>query len=47
MKKFIYKGITVITTDFRLMGKKAAEFVSGDISMQICVPTKVLIRESL
>lgn len=47
MKKFIYKGITVITTDFRLMGKKAAEFVSEDISMQICVPTKVLIRESL
>jgi DNA-binding transcriptional regulator YhcF (GntR family) len=47
MKKFIYKGITVITTDFQLMGSKAAEFVSGDISMQICVPTKVLIRESL
>jgi len=47
MKKFIYKGITVITTDFQLMGSKAAEFVSGDISMQVCVPTKVLIRESL
>ncbi len=47
MKKFIYKGITVITTDFMLMGRKAAEFVSGDVSMQMCVPTKVLIRESL
>jgi DNA-binding transcriptional regulator YhcF (GntR family) len=46
MKKFIYKGITVITTDFQLMGRKAAEFVSEDIFMQMCVPTKVLIRDS-
>ena len=47
MKKFIYKGITVITTDFQLMGSKAAEFVSTDAPMQFCVPTGVLIRESL
>ncbi|TCO03013.1 GntR family transcriptional regulator [Natronoflexus pectinivorans] len=47
MKKFIYKGITVITTDFKLMGQKAAEFVSGDTTMQYCVPTRVLVRESL
>jgi DNA-binding transcriptional regulator YhcF (GntR family) len=47
MKKFIYKGITVISTDFQMMGRKAAEFVSDDITMQICVPTKVHIRESL
>jgi len=47
MKKFIYKGITVISTDFQMMGRKAAEFVSEDISMQICVPTKVFVRESL
>jgi DNA-binding transcriptional regulator YhcF (GntR family) len=47
MKKFIYKGITVLSTDFQLMGEKAAEFVSEDISMQFCVPTHVHVRESL
>lgn len=47
MKKFIYKGITVISTDFQMMGKKAAEFVSLESSLQMCIPTKVCIRESL
>lgn len=47
MKKFIYKGITVITTDFKLMGMKAAEFVVNDAPMQLCVPTQVYIRDSL
>lgn len=46
MKKFIYKGITVITTDFYEMGKKAAEFVSSNDKMRYCVPTKVHVRES-
>ncbi len=47
MKKFIYKGITVITTDFDEMGRKAAEFVVNDSAMTYCVPTHVNIRESL
>jgi len=47
MKKFIYKGITVISTDFYEMGKKAAEFVASDNKMRYCVPTKIYIRESL
>ena len=47
MKKFIYKGITVISTDFQMLGRKAAEFVSNDMKMHFCVPTKVYIRESL
>ena len=47
MKKFIYKGITVISTDFYEMGKKAAEFVAADNKMSYCVPTKTVIRESL
>ncbi|HKL72289.1 MAG TPA: GntR family transcriptional regulator [Marinilabiliaceae bacterium] len=47
MKKFIYKGITVITTDFDEMGRKAAEFVVNDSVMTYCVPTHVYIRESL
>ena len=47
MKKFIYKGITVISTDFQMLGKKAAEFVSNDMKMNFRVPTRVCIRESL
>lgn len=47
MKKFIYKGITVISTDFHEMGKRAARFVSSNDKLQYCVPTKVHIRESL
>jgi DNA-binding transcriptional regulator YhcF (GntR family) len=47
MKQFIYKGITVISTEFQTLGKKAAEFVVNDSPMNICVPTKVIIRESL
>ena len=47
MKKFIYKGITVISTDFYEMGKKAVEFVINNDKMRYCVPTKVHIRESL
>lgn len=47
MKKFIYEGITVISTDFYEMGKKAAEFASSDIDMKYCVPTLAYIRKSL
>ena len=47
MKKFIYKGITVLSTDFQKLGQKAAEFVSTDDSMKICVPTTIRVRESL
>jgi DNA-binding transcriptional regulator YhcF (GntR family) len=47
MKKFIYKGISVISTDFKELGTKAAEFITHDESMQYYVPTKLTIRESL
>jgi len=47
MKKFIYKGISVISTDFKLMGQKAAAFASNDMEMDFCVPTKIFFRESL
>src|SRR5690606_12516459 len=47
MKKFIYKGITVITTDFAVLGTKGAEFVTTDGPMQSYVPTNLVIRESL
>lgn len=47
MKKFIYKGITVVTTDFKELGTKGAEFVTTDGPMQSYVPTSLVIRESL
>ena len=47
MKKFIYKGISVVTTDFNELGIKAAEFVTKDEPMQYYVPTKLTIGESL
>ncbi len=47
MKKFIYKGITVVSTDFKELGTKAAEFVMEDKKINYLVPTKLTIRESL
>lgn len=47
MKKFIYKGITVISTDFKELGRKAAEFIIEGKPMRCYVPTKLAIRESL
>jgi len=47
MKKFIYKGITVVTTDFKELGTKGAEFITKDEPMQYYVSTKLIIRESL
>ena len=47
MKKFIYKGITVLSTNFAEMGMKAAEFVTHDEQMRVCIPTTLRIRESL
>jgi len=47
MKKYVKNGITVISTDFTLMGQKAAEFVSSNRSMRFEVPTSMKIRSSL
>ena len=47
MKQFVADGITVISTDFKLMGKKAAEFSNGDDVQNFLVPTELIIRESL
>ncbi|WP_236778418.1 GntR family transcriptional regulator [Pseudalgibacter alginicilyticus] len=47
MKKFIYKGISVISTDFKALGTKAAEFISNDSAMQHYIPTKLILRDSL
>ena len=47
MKKFIYKGISVISTDFSEIGTKAAEFVMQEQPIQNYVPTKLILRDSL
>ena len=47
MKKYVKNGITVISTDFELMGQKAAEFVTSGKAMQFEVPTTLKIRASL
>ncbi len=47
MKKYVKNGITVLSTDFELMGQKAAEFVSTGEKMHFCVPTRLKIRNSL
>lgn len=47
MKKFIYKGISVVSTDFKALGAKAAEFVMNEQPIQEYIGTKLIIRESL
>jgi DNA-binding transcriptional regulator YhcF (GntR family) len=47
MKKYVKNGITVISTDFELMGQKAAEFVTSGNPIQFEVPTTLKLRSSL
>jgi len=47
MKQFIYKGISVVTTDFNQLGVKAAEFINRDKKIQVYIPTKLILRDSL
>ncbi|MGV8095936.1 MAG: substrate-binding domain-containing protein [Mangrovibacterium sp.] len=47
MKKYVKNGITVISTDFELMGKKAAEFAIQGEPVRIQIPTSIKIRSSL
>lgn len=47
MKKFIDKGISVVTIDFKELGTKVAEFVTKDEPIQYYVSTKLIVRESL
>lgn len=47
MKKYVKDGITVISTDFELMGKKAAEFVISGEPVRLQIPTRLRVRHSL
>jgi DNA-binding transcriptional regulator YhcF (GntR family) len=49
MKKYVSGGITVLSTDFKMMGEKAAEFVKNPDTegIDIKIPTEILLRNSL
>ncbi|MGM0620099.1 MAG: GntR family transcriptional regulator [Bacteroidota bacterium] len=47
MKKYVKNGISVISTDFELMGQKAAEFVASNEPVKFEVPTTLKLRPSL
>ena len=46
MKKYVKNGIAVISTDFELMGKMAADFVVTGNHVQFEVPTTLKLRSS-
>ncbi len=46
-KEIIRQGITVLSTDFQLMGRKAADFVLNRRPVQEVIETKITLRKSL
>jgi len=47
LKKIILNGITTISTDFRVMGQKAAECILNRSTEHIAIPFKLTLRASL
>lgn len=47
MYEIIERGITVISTDFALMGRRAAEFVKTGNKLQEVIPARMILRGSL
>ena len=47
MKQFIYKGISVISTNFQELGAKAADFIKQNKPVKSYIPTRLILRESL
>ncbi len=47
MKKYVKDGITVISTDFELMGKAAAEFIATGEKVNRKIPTQLTVRKSV
>lgn len=47
MKQIVGGGITVISVDFDLMGKKAAEFIKNKQKIGEILPTSLVLRDSL
>ncbi|MCP4314135.1 MAG: GntR family transcriptional regulator [Bacteroidetes bacterium] len=47
MKEIIRQGITVISTDFQLMGRKTADFALNRRPVQEVIETKIILRKSI
>jgi hypothetical protein len=47
MYEIIENGITVISTDFAMMGQQAAEFVKSREKIQEVIPARMIVRNSL
>ena len=47
IKKIIQNGITTISTDFHMMGERAAQLVMSNSKEQIAIPFRITFRESL
>ena len=47
MKEITGGGITVISTDFGLMGENAAAFVTSRQSVTEILPTRLILRKTL
>ncbi|GAA3989920.1 substrate-binding domain-containing protein [Mucilaginibacter dorajii] len=47
LKKILLNGITTISTDFKMMGEKAAEMVLTNSTQHIAIPFGVTMRNSL
>lgn len=47
VKEMVADGITTISTDFKLMGKKAANYVNMRTPIQETIPTRLIKRNSL
>ncbi len=45
--EFVSNGITVISTNFQLMGSKAAEFIHKGGTVKEVIPVRVILRNSL
>ena len=47
LKEVVENGITTISTDFNLMGKKLAEMILNDEKIKVENPSRLIIRKSL
>lgn len=47
LKKIILNGITTISTDFEMMGKKTAELILGKSTEHVAIPFSLTLRPSL
>lgn len=47
IKKIILNGITTISTDFKMMGKKAAEIILSNTPERFAIPFHLTLRKSL